>query len=127
MVAENAGIYHWLAVALPPRSLADHISELLRSLLLDFGASLGRPLHGRDIKTWLRPQGDWAMPLLLASQGAKFMATIKKANDRIVASFEITLQTGQKTESESNAQMFDTAAEAEAWLHQVATLRGFES
>jgi hypothetical protein len=67
------------------------------------------------------------MPLLLASQGAKYIATIKKANDRVLASFQITLQTGQRTECESNAQMFDTAAEAEAWLHQVATLRGFES
>ena len=65
------------------------------------------------------------MPLLLAAQGAKFMAKINKADNRIQASFEVTLNTGAKVETEHNVQMFDTEAEAEAWLHEEAKVRGF--
>jgi len=65
------------------------------------------------------------MPLLLASQGAKFMAKINKVDKRIRASFEVTLNTGGKVETEQNVQMFDTEDEAEAWLQEEAKVRGF--
>ncbi len=78
---------------------------------------------------------DWAatgereregMPLLLASQGAKFRATIRKADVHFEASFEIVLTVDGRTQSESGVQVFDTAAAAESWLNTEAKLRGFE-
>ncbi len=66
------------------------------------------------------------MSLLMAAQGAKFMAMIRKSNDQFLASCEITLQTGDKTESETHTHIFDTLAEAEAWLNAESRLRGFE-
>ena len=65
------------------------------------------------------------MPLLLASQGAKFMATIKKANGQYQASYEITLRRDDKTETETNVQTFDSVVEADTWLNAEAKLRGF--
>jgi hypothetical protein len=66
------------------------------------------------------------MAMLLASQGAKFRGSIQKVKDQFRASYEVILNVGGATRTESDARLFDTTDQAESWLQAESTLRGFD-
>jgi hypothetical protein len=66
------------------------------------------------------------MVLLLAGDGAGFRFRIEETEGKFRASYLVSLDVGAHFQVQNDFRMFGSASEAETWVIQEATARGFE-